>query len=272
MAVLAAPVLIGIGYSTAASIGLLGAGAGGVGTEAFHRTLADPAVWRGALWSLWVAGTSTALATLAALLVGTSFRSLSRTDRLARALTLIPFPIPHLAAAIAGIMLLGQSGLLSRLGAAAGILHSPADMVPLVYDRAGVGLILTLAWKEFPFLALIAFAVLRTQGERSEEVARTLGASPAQVTSRVTLPLLWRGLLPGIVAVLVFTAGVYEPAAVLAPSDPVALPLQIMERATAADLSQRGDAQVLVLLTLAAAIVVAGAHEWVRGRWERDAE
>jgi len=100
-------------------------------------------------------------------------------------------------------------------------------------------------------------------------VARTLGARPAAVFRRVTWPLLWRGLLPAVVAVFVFVASTYEATAVLAPSDPLALPLLTLERYTDADLSRRGDAFVLVLLGMAVSLLAVAAHEWARSRWDR---
>lgn len=267
--VIATPVLVGIGYSAAAAVGLAGPAATGFSLARIVRVLTEPAVWESVRWTAWVAVASTALATLGAIVVALTFRTEARGDRWARALALVPLPLPHLAAAVAGLLLLGQSGLLARIGAAIGLFHAPADLMPLVYDRAGIGLILTLAWKELPFLALVAFAVLQVQSAQYEEVARSLGARAGQVAWRVTLPLLWRGLLPAIVAVLVFVAGAYEPAAVLAPSDPMPLAILTMERTTAADLARRGDAHVLVLLTLSFALLAAVLHEWARGRWER---
>ena len=262
------PVLVGVGYSVLAIFGLTGPGANGL-SSARLAVLREPVVWTGLAWSLWVAAASTGIAAAGAVLVAALFRGGARSDRTARLLAVLPLPIPHLAAAVAGLLLLGQSGLLSRLLFAFGLLSSPGEMPALVYDRAGLGLILTLAWKEFSFLALVAFSVVATRGERLEEVARTLGARPAAVFRRVTWPLLWRGLLPTVVAVFVFVASTYEATAVLAPSDPLALPLLTLERYTDADLSRRGDAFVLVLLGMAVSLLAVAAHEWARSRWDR---
>ena len=265
----ALPALVGLGYSVLASLGLTGPGAAGGGSARLAAVLREPVVWSGLAWSLWVAAASTTLAAAGAVLVAALFRRGAKTDRMARLFAVLPLPIPHLAAAVAGLLLLGQSGLLARLLASLGLLTDPGGMPALVYDRAGLGLILTLAWKEFAFLALVAFSVVATRGERLEEVARTLGARPAAVFRRVTWPLLWRGLLPAVVAVFVFVASTYEATAVLAPSDPLALPLLTLERYTDADLSRRGDAFVLVLLGMAVSLLAVAAHEWARSRWDR---
>lgn len=268
-AAVAMPVLLGVGYSLLASLDLTGPGAGDPGPARLGRVLGERAVWIGLLWSLWIAGVSTAVAAVGAVVVAALFRGAAGRDRMARLFAVLPLPIPHLAAAVAGLLLLAQSGLLARVLDALGWISTPADMPALVYDRAGIGLILTLAWKEFSFLALVAFAAVATRGERLEEVARTLGATPRAVFRRVTWPLLWRGLLPSAVAVFVFVAGTFEATAVLAPSDPLALPLLTLERYTDADLARRGDAFVLVLVGMAVSLVAVGAHEWARSRWDR---
>ena len=107
---------------------------------------------------------------------------------------------------------------------------------------------------------MLGFSVLATRGPALEETARSLGAGPLDVFRRVTWPVLWRGLLPGVIAVFAFVAGSYEAAVLLAPSDPLALPLLTFERYTDPDLARRPDAFVLVLVglaTSAAAVAVA---------------
>jgi ABC-type spermidine/putrescine transport system permease subunit I len=262
----AAPVLVGVAYAAAGAVGFVGPGAGSAGASRVWRVLSEGAVWAGAGWSLWVAAASTFLATTGAVVVAVSFRGWGRGDRWARALTILPLPIPHIAAAVGGVLVLGQSGLLARGAHALGWIASPGDMPALVYDTAGWGLILTLTWKELPFLGLVAFSVLAARGPALEEAARSLGARRLDVLRWVTLPLLLRGMLPGVVAVFAFVAGTYEATALMAPSDPLALPLLTMERYTASALAQRGDAYVLVLLGVGLAALAVVAHEAVRAR------
>jgi hypothetical protein len=75
-------------------------------------------------------------------------------------------------------------------------------------------------------------------------------------------------MLPAIVAVFTFVAGSWEAAALLAPSDPLALPLDILERHTSPALDRRGEAHVLVLVALALAASCVVLHEVLRARWE----
>lgn len=255
----AAPALVGLGWSAAVA---WSSGRTGI-------VLSNGAVWRGLGWSIWIAAAATLLATAGAVIIAALFRSNDPLHRWGRALAIAPLPIPHLVAAAVGVMILSQSGLLARVGFSLGFIDSPGAMPALVYDRAGIGLIVTLAWKEFPFLALLAISLLGTRGAAFEETARTLGAPPWAVFRHATWPVLWRGLLPGAAAVFIFTAGSYETALLLAPSNPLALPLLIAERHNDPALARRADAGVLVLLAFLLSVLVVALHEWARSRAER---
>ena len=268
----AAPVLVGVGYAATASIGAVGAGAAGASAVRLYRVLGDRQTWAGLAWSASVAGAATMLACIGAIAIAVSFRGTRLSDRVGRIFASAPLPLPHLVAAALAIWVLGQSGMLARIAFALGWIAVPAGMPPLIYDRWGIGLILTMAWKEMAFLTIVATALLSTGTIFAEEAARTLGAGEWETFRRVTLPVLWRGLLPAVIAVFIFILGNYEAAALLAPSAPLALPLLMTERAVDPDLSRRGDAYVVALLLLAMGILAVIAHEWVRARWESRAE
>jgi putative spermidine/putrescine transport system permease protein len=268
-ALVAAPVLVGLTYAALGAADLTGAGASG--HASIQRTLSvlsQATVWRGTVWTLWVALSSTLVATLGAVVLAVSFRSAGSLDRFARSLAIVPLPIPHVVAGVMGVLILGQSGALARVAHALGLISTPGQMPALIFDPPGIGLILTLVWKEIPFLSLIAFSVLASRGPEMEETARTLGAGRWETLRRITVPILLRGLLPAAVAVFAFAAGSFELALLLAPSDPLALPLQTMERYTDSSLSRRGDAFVLALLAMAIGAAAVALHELVRDREE----
>lgn len=279
---LALPVLVGITYALLASLGVVGAGAsGGAFTretlgfapsfKAWQSVLTDRATWSGVGWSVWVAGASTALASVGAVCLAVAFRGHAPLDRFARGLAIVPLPIPHLVAGVGGILVLGQSGVLARVLYAGGWITTPGGMPALVQDPWGIGVIVALAWKELPFLAFVAFSVLASRGVKLEEAARTLGAPARSVFRHITAPTLVRGLMPAVVAVFVFVAGSWEVAALLAPSDPMALPLQILERQTDPALGRRAEAHVLTLLAFVLAALAVALHEVLRHRAERGA-
>lgn len=266
-AFLAAPVLVGVAYSLAAGLGLTGVGASGsFEGDRLARVLTDGVVLEGTLWTLWIATASTVISTFLAAAVAVALRGSAPLSRLGRLVSILPLPLPHIVAALAGLLVLGQSGLLARAAFALGFIDGPAAMPALVYDRAGIGLITALVWKEVPFLALVGGSILATRGDALERTARDLGASAWTALRRVTWPVLWRGMLPACVAVFTFVAGNFEMAALLAPSDPLALPLLTWERYTAAELVRRPDAFLLALIGVVVATVAVAVHEWVSSR------
>jgi putative spermidine/putrescine transport system permease protein len=266
--ILASPVLVGVTYSVLGALGVVGPGSGqiAVSLSRFAQVLGDSAVWEGTLWTLWVSIASTILATLGAAGLAMLFRGSGWANRLGRALAFLPLPVPHLAAGVGVLLVLGQSGLLSRLAYHLNWIAGPADMPALVSDPFGIGLIVALTWKELPFLSLVAVSVLETRGIALEDTARGLGAGAWKTARLVTWPLLWRGMLPAALAVFTFVAGSYEAAVLLAPSDPLALPLLTWERYLDASLAMRGDAYVLALLGMLLALVAVAGHEWFRFR------
>ena len=266
-ALVAAPVLVGVIYAAGAATGVWGVGASGTfDLSRSIEVLGSAVVVEGTLWTLWIGAATTVLSALIAAALALAFRASDRFGRWGRTLAVLPLPVPHLVGAVAALLILGQSGLLARLAYALGWIAGPGDMPALVQDRAGIGMIMALLWKEIPFLFLVASSVLATRGEALEGAARRLGASRWQTLRRVTWPLLWRGMLPACVAVFTFVVGTWEVAALLAPSDPLALPLITYERYVDSDLARRPDAFVVALVGMAIAVVAVGVHE-VGTRW-----
>jgi putative spermidine/putrescine transport system permease protein len=257
-----APV-IGLGWA-------LWAGAGGA-DGAFSLTtlgarLARPAPWRSLAWSVSAALAATALATAGAIGVALAFRGTRTADRLARALATLPLPIPPIVVAAAAILVLSQSGLLARLAAAVGWISIPAEMPALLNVSHGAGLVLALAWKELGFLSLLACTLVASLDPELEATARTLGATERAVRRRVLVPMIWRGILPGVIAAFAFVLGSYELPALLGPTHPQPLAVAVIERARDADPAARGDAWAATLLLFGTALLAVGWHEWSRSR------
>lgn len=261
-AVLAAPIALGAAYSLLSAVGIAGAGARGLTLQPMAAVFGDMQTWRGLAWTLLTAGAATLLALVAACATALWIRSRPWWLRLA----VLPMAVPHVAAALAVLLLLGQSGWLARLAHALGLTATPADFPALVYDEAGVALVVACAWKEFPYLLLTAVAVLATRADDLEAVARGLGASPAQTFRRITWPLLWRAMAPAVLATFAFLIGQYEMPLLLAPSDPLAFPLLAYERSVDPTLTRRAEAHVLGLIALAISAGLVIAHAWWQPR------
>jgi ABC-type sugar transport system permease subunit/ABC-type glycerol-3-phosphate transport system substrate-binding protein len=116
----------------------------------------------------------------------------------ARAVTLLPWAIPTVVAALIWQLLFADAGLVNAAITRAGAPHG----LPWLVDAtlAWVPIIVADVWKTTPFVALLLTAGLSQIDRTLYDAARTDGANRAQTFVHVTLPLL----KPAILVVLIF--------------------------------------------------------------------
>lgn len=110
--------------------------------------------------------------------------------RLLRAVVTVPMVLPPVVAGVALLTAFGRRG----------VLGAPLDRlvgVQLPFSTAGV--VVAELFVAMPFLVVTLEAALRDADRRLEDAARTLGATPAAVAWRVTLPLVRPALVAGTV-------------------------------------------------------------------------
>jgi len=246
------PVVVGAVYASAAALGVAGTGAAGFGLQRVTNVFFHRDTWFSVAWTLMVAGTATLLAFAAAVWSAESLWQ----SAVGRRLAVLPLAVPHVAAALGILLLLGQSGLLARLSYALGWLEVPGEFPAFVYDRFGIGLAIAFFWKEYPFLALTAFATRAGISNDVIEAARTLGANADDVDRAIVRPLVTRGILPATIAVFAFLLGQFEMPSLLGSSAPPALAVLTFERTADPVLARRGEAYVLALVAMALTLVL----------------
>jgi putative spermidine/putrescine transport system permease protein len=219
-----------------------------------------PQFWSGLAYSFWIAGASTILSAVTAVAVALELRRVFSGSKAATFLLQFSLPIPHLVAAIGVLFLFSQSGLISRIGTAVGLLDSPSVFPVLVRDRAGIGVILAYFWKEVPFMALIVLATLRSLGDDYEEGARTLGANAWQRFRYVTLPLIGPSVVSGSIVVFSFVFGAYEIPGILGVRFPKTLPVLVWQLFASPDLNDRSTAMALSMVMTAVVALFVGAY------------
>jgi molybdate transport system permease protein len=167
-------------------------------------------------------------------------------QRVLRSLVLLPLVLPPVVGGIALLYTFGRMGLLGRALEVAGL--------QIAFSTTAV--VLAQTFVALPFLVVSLEGALRIAGPKYEAVAATLGASPATVLRRVTLPLVLPGLASG--AVLSFARSLGEFGATLTFAGSLqgvtrTLPLEIyLQRETDADAAV---ALSLVLVAVALAVV-----------------
>ena len=256
-------VVTGLGYAVAQSLGALPlAGEPDVGLGAYRALRADDGgdLWASAGFTLWVTAASTLVAAAMALAaVAWLDRPRTRLRGLATGLLHLNLAIPHVVWAFAVLLVLSQSGVAARAGAAVGLLDAPSDFPVLVRDRYGIGIILHYATKEAPFLALVGVAITRAQPRELAVIAQTLGATGLRRLRLVTLPVVGPGLAVASALVFAFVFGAYEAPVVLGASSPRLLSVLSRDLFSASDLTRRPEAMALGVLMAVFVIAVVGA-------------
>jgi molybdate transport system permease protein len=173
-----------------------------------------------------------------------------------RSLALLPLVLPPVVAGIALLYTFGRRGLLGQTLEVAGL--------QVAFSTTAV--VLAQTFVAMPFLVISLEGALRSVGQRYDEVAATLGASPTTVLRRVTLPLLAPALASG--TVLAFARALGEFGATITFAGSLqgvtrTLPLEIyLQRETDPD-----AAVALSLVLVVVSVIVIGVSRRTRGPW-----
>jgi molybdate transport system permease protein len=188
-------------------------------------------------------------------------RSDGRVVRALRPLILLPLVLPPVVGGIALLYAFGRLGLLGSYLEAAGI--------RIAFTTTAV--VLAQTFVSLPFLVIALEGAARTAGADYDVVAATLGAKPATVWWRVTLPLLTPGLVSGSVLAFARSLGEFGATLTFAGSRQGVtrtLPLEIyLQRESDPD----GAVALSILLVAVAAVVVLGLGVRRLSGWTRDA-
>lgn len=219
----------------------------------------------GFITSLWLTFRLAFLSTLFASVLAVAFalvlRHAFRGSRLLTLIYQVPIPIPHLVVATGIVLLVSQSGLLSRGSVALGMTQTPRDFPVMVFDPAGVAIQLTFLWKEVPFIGVVVLAVLKSVGPQYEEIARTLGANSWQRFRYVLFPLMLPGILSTSIIVFAFVFANYEIPLLLGVRHPTTLPVMAFRNYQDPDLALRPQAMAISMILAVVAIILLVAYK-----------
>ncbi len=226
----------------------------------YADVLSDPtfllSLWQTFRIAFWATLIPCVLAVITALVLRESFPG----SQLARFFYQVPIPIPHLVAANGIVLLVTQSGLLSRIAVNLNMISKPADFPVMVFDKPGIAIILTYIWKEVPFIGLVVLAILQGVGPQYEEIARTLGANRWQRFWYVLLPLIMPGILSTSIIVFAFVFASYEIPFLLGVRYPTTLPVLAFQNYIDPDLNLRPQAMAVSVILTVIAVVLLWAY------------
>lgn len=170
-----------------------------ISPEAFLRSLGEPVVLDALSLSLATAAVSTAIVVL----FGTPLALVNaRRDypgrELVDTLTDLPIVLPPAVAGIALLMAFGRRGVIGQY----------LDIFGIQIAFTTLAVVIAQVFVASPFYIRQAKASFEAVDRLYEDAARTLGASPATVAFRITIPLAWGGLVSG--AILSFARALGE--------------------------------------------------------------
>ncbi len=102
-----------------------------VSLDAYREVLGSRTFLDSLLLTFYVAGVSTILATVLAVLAALALRRSS--GRISATVFQVPITVPHLVAAVGIALVVSQTGLGARLAASLGLIGEPADFPALLY-------------------------------------------------------------------------------------------------------------------------------------------
>ena len=237
--------------------------------DAYTNLVADVEFQKSILSTIYIAATSTLLSAVIAvgcvLVLRRSFRGKSFVTFMFQ----LNLPIPHIVGAVAMVLILSQSGFLSRVTYATGLTSKPADFPVFVNDPFSIAIIVHYIWKEVPFIGVIVLATLQSIGEDYESQAQALGASPWQRFRFVLLPLILPALSRASIIVFAFVFGTFEVPYLLGQTYPAALPVLAFRRYSDVDLNQRPEAMALAAVITVLCLVLIYVYKKLSERFIR---
>ena len=232
----------------------------------YKEILAKPEV----IQSLWVSIKISVISSLGAAILGTLLCAALVKSHKDHGLPLytvrLPILVPHTVVAVFTVALLSQTGLFARLAYAMGLIGDYTEFPTLLYGEGYVGVIIAYLWKEIPFIAYFALALMSSISDSLGEAAENLGASPIKSFFHITLPMSMPAIIRGFVIVLVFSFGGYELPLLLGSTMPKAFPVYTYIEYIKPDLHNRPYAMAMNGITLIISAVIAVAYAIVMAK------
>jgi len=211
-------------------------------------------------YTFYIAVISAILSVTIGVMIAFMIHYTKRGEKISYTLYRIPIIIPHAVVMIVTIQVFFQTGIISRILYALGLIDSALDFPLLVNDRAGIGIILTYLYKQIPFVTLTVFTVLKNLDRKYTQIAQNLGANSWQVIWRVTLPLLAPSILSAFLITFAFAFGAFEVPFILGNPARATLPILAYQDFTSPVLAQRPTAMAMSVVISVISLLLIGAY------------
>ena len=228
-----------------------------------YITLAgDVYYMRPLLRTLWLGAVTAALCLAIGLPLALHIhRAGPRLKALLYALVLSPLLVGIVVRTYGWTILLGNAGVINGLLRDVGLIDRP---LPLMYNSFGITIALTHVF--LPFMVLPILSALQGVDPALASAARSLGARPATIFRRITLPLAMPGIRSGVVLVFVLAVSAYVTPALIGGMRIQTTPVMVVDVLLDQYRWPFGSALALALSVLAGACVLIFGR-MTRMRW-----
>jgi putative spermidine/putrescine transport system permease protein len=235
-------------YATLYSFGLAGAINKGFTFSFWEEVLRSGAFFRSFGYSAVIAAVSLFLSVSTALWLTLKFKKELNRKFLAFAIYL-PLAIPGVVAGFFTLQLLSKAGFFSRFAYHFGWISEVRQFPDLVNDQYAIGIIVTFISLVTPFFVLLFLNVYKNERvDQLADLSYALGATPRQVTWRVSLPVLLRKTRTLIGLYFIFLLGAYEVPLILGQESPQMLSVLIIREIKQYDLSKISEGYVVAVI------------------------
>jgi putative spermidine/putrescine transport system permease protein len=215
---------------------------------AYRELFVAPWFLRSAVFSLYVALTSSSLSIVCGTVLAYAIWNMPERYRFFAGIYKIPLILPHIAVGFLAVLFLSKTGILASIAFHLALIDSFEGFPDLLYTPIGIDLISAYLYKETPFVMVMVYAMLVRFDRRQIESARMLGAGRVRIFLALILPFIMPAISTTFVILFIFTLGGFDLPYVLGDSYPGMLSIRIYEVLFQKDLSQRPMAMAMLTL------------------------
>lgn len=178
-------------------------------TKNYARLLEQQSFWDSVTFSISISFTSTVISlSLGIILTKLLYEHFLKNYW--KQLIWLPMLFPHFIAGYLILQLIAPSGLFSTIAYQLGLISEISDFPIIVFDRQGIGIILTYVWKEIPFVVLMLLPVFSQIDHRYHDVVTTLGGGKWHIFRTVEWPWLFPVVVETGLIVFSFILAAFE--------------------------------------------------------------
>ncbi len=167
-----------------------------------------------------------------------------------------PLLVPYLIASYLILILFMQSGTISKILVALGIINGYSSFPILTNDKKGIGIMIAYIWKTTPFIVMMSIPVLKRVQNKWMALAHIFNVGKTRFFIEVALPLMGPSLLMSFFIILAYIFTAFEVPYMLGVTYPKALAVEAYEIYSRGSL---GDRPALMVINMIISFISLGS-------------